>query len=214
MSDLYSVKELCEALEVPVAHFLNHIFRRANPQKYQDEKMQLMLSIKQIFNDCKQRYGAGKICAVLAETGQQVSTKRVSSVMQELSLQSVHTDVKSSMVSCSSAKSEICCRGILLLIVPIRYGSVISSISKSTILEYIFAPSSTSFPAGSWNIVYHIPPAPVLSRPPSGKLTQSAAIPQNWPSTATEAANTHLIHFRNFSNIATSSNFFGERLPI
>lgn len=94
MSDLYSVKELCEALEVPVAHFLNHIFRRANPQKYQDEKMQLMLSIKQIFNDCKQRYGAGKICAVLAETGQQVSTKRVSSIMQELSLQSVHTDAK------------------------------------------------------------------------------------------------------------------------
>ena len=56
--------------------------------------MQLMLSIKRIFNDIGQRYGAGKIRAVLAGTGQQVSTKRASSIMQELGLQSVPTDAK------------------------------------------------------------------------------------------------------------------------
>ena len=72
---------------------------------------------------------------------------------------------------------------------PKAKGTAISPISKSIIPEYIFAPSSTYFPAGSWGIVYSIPPAPVLSRPPSGKLKQSATIPQSRPSTATETAN-------------------------
>ena len=53
-----------------------------------------MLNIKQIFDDSEQRYGTGKIRAVLAGTGQQVSTKRVSSIMQEFGLQSVRTDAK------------------------------------------------------------------------------------------------------------------------
>lgn len=117
MGDFYSIKELCEALEVARGTFYNHIFRRADPQKYQDEKMQLMLSAQMW---------------------------------------------KSSTVSCSTAKSEICCSGILLLIGAIRRGSAISPISKSTIPEYIFIPSSACFPAGLWDIVYPIPPAPVL----------------------------------------------------
>lgn len=53
-----------------------------------------MLRTKQTSDDSKQRYGAGKIRAVLAGAGQQVSTKRVSSIMQELGLQSVRTDAK------------------------------------------------------------------------------------------------------------------------
>lgn len=92
IGDLYSVKELCEALEASRGTFYNHIFRRTDPQKHQDEKMQLMPNIKQIFDNSRQRYGAGKIRAVLAETGQQVSAKRVSPIMQNLGLQSVCTD--------------------------------------------------------------------------------------------------------------------------
>ena len=69
MGDFYSVKELCAALGVARGTFYNHIFRLADPQKYQDEKIQLMLRIKQIFDDRVQRYGAGKIRAVLAGTG-------------------------------------------------------------------------------------------------------------------------------------------------
>lgn len=34
MDDLYSAKELCEALEAAHGTFYNHIFRRADPQKY------------------------------------------------------------------------------------------------------------------------------------------------------------------------------------
>ena len=65
-----------------------------------------MLSINQIFDDSEQRYGAGKIRAVLAGTGQQVSTKRVSSMMQELGLQSVRTDAKKSYIKLQHRKKR------------------------------------------------------------------------------------------------------------
>ena len=51
MSDLYSVHELCEALNVSRGTFYNHIFRRADRSKYESEKAQLMLKVKQIFDD-------------------------------------------------------------------------------------------------------------------------------------------------------------------
>ena len=38
MSDLYSVHELCEALNVSRGTFYNHIFRRADRSKYESEK--------------------------------------------------------------------------------------------------------------------------------------------------------------------------------
>lgn len=94
-----------------------------------------------------------------------------------------------------------------------RYGSAIFPILKSIIPEYIFAPSSACFPAGSRGTVYPLPPAPALSRPPSGNFMQSAASPQSCPSTATESANTSLIHcdtFLNFCKITTSSNLFQQ----
>lgn len=94
MSDLYSVHELCEALNVSRGTFYNHIFRRADRSKYESEKAQLMLKVKQIFDDSEQRYGADKIRAVLAENGLRISTKRVLSIMQELDLHSIRTDAK------------------------------------------------------------------------------------------------------------------------
>lgn len=78
----------------PVAHFNNHIFRRADHSKYKEEKTQLMLNIKQIFDDNEQRYGDDKIRAVFAENGLRVSAKRISAIMQELGLYSVRTDAK------------------------------------------------------------------------------------------------------------------------
>lgn len=42
MSDLYSVHELCEALDVSRGTFYNHIFRRADRSKYESEKAQLI----------------------------------------------------------------------------------------------------------------------------------------------------------------------------
>lgn len=94
MSDLYSVHELCEALNVSRGTFYNHIFRRADRSKYESEKAQLMLKVKQIFDDSEQRYGADKIHTVLAENGLRISAKRVLSIMHELGLYSIRTDAK------------------------------------------------------------------------------------------------------------------------
>ena len=53
--------------------------------------------------------------------------------MQELGLQSVRTDAKKFYIKLQHRKNEICCSGILLRIGPIRYGTAISPILKSTI---------------------------------------------------------------------------------
>lgn len=62
----YGVHELCSALCIARGTFCNHIFRRADKNKYEDEQAQLSLKIKQIFDDSEQRFGAEKIRAVLA----------------------------------------------------------------------------------------------------------------------------------------------------
>lgn len=54
----YSVHELCDALEVARGRFYNHISRRANRSNYQEEHAQLMLKVKQVFDDSEQRFGS------------------------------------------------------------------------------------------------------------------------------------------------------------
>ncbi|MGM9661945.1 MAG: IS3 family transposase [Oscillospiraceae bacterium] len=90
----YSVHELCDALEVARGTFYNHIFRKADRSKYQEEQAQLMLKVKQVFDDSDQRFGAEKIRIVLAESGIRVGKKRISAIMQELGLYSVRVDAK------------------------------------------------------------------------------------------------------------------------
>ncbi len=90
----YSVHELCDALDVARGTFYNHIFRRADRSKYEDEQAQLMLKVKQVFDDSEQRYGAEKIRIVLAQSGIKVSKKRVTAIMRKLGLCSVRVDSK------------------------------------------------------------------------------------------------------------------------
>ena len=90
----YSVHELCEALGVARGTFYNHIFRRADRSKHEDEQTQLMLKIKQVFDDSEQRYGAEKIRVTLAESGIHIGKKRIAAIMQELGLHSIRVDFK------------------------------------------------------------------------------------------------------------------------
>lgn len=90
----YSVYELCSALHVARGTFYNHIFRRADRSKYREEQAQLMLMVRQVFDDSEQRFGAEKIRTVLADNGIHVGKKRVSAIMQELGLYSVRVDAK------------------------------------------------------------------------------------------------------------------------
>ena len=90
----YSVHELCDALGVARGTFYNHIFRRVDRNSQDKENEELMLKVRQIFDDSQQRYGADKIKAVLGQSGVQVSVKRVSAIMRELDLRSIRTDAK------------------------------------------------------------------------------------------------------------------------
>lgn len=90
----FSIHELCDALDVARGTFYNHIFRKADRSKYQEEHTQLTLMVKQVFDDSEQRFGAEKIRIVLANGGIHVSKKRISTIMQELGLHSVRTDAK------------------------------------------------------------------------------------------------------------------------
>ena len=84
----FSVHELCEALGVARGTFYNHIFRRADRSKREEEQAELMLKVQQIFDDSQQRFGAEKIRTILAQNGMKVSAKRISAIMQELDLRS------------------------------------------------------------------------------------------------------------------------------
>ena len=90
----YSVHELCDALDVARGTFYNHIFRRVDRSKYEDEQAQLMLKVKQVFDDSGQRFGAEKIRVFLASGGIHVSTRRIAAIMQELGLHSIRLDAK------------------------------------------------------------------------------------------------------------------------
>ena len=90
----YSVYELCEALDVARGTFYNHIFRRADRSKRDQEQARLMRLVQQVFDDSAQRFGAEKIRIALTESGIQVSAKRIAAIMQELDLHSIRPDAK------------------------------------------------------------------------------------------------------------------------
>jgi transposase InsO family protein/transposase-like protein len=90
----YSIHELCDAMEVARGTFYNHIFRKADRKEYFREQSALMLQVQQVFDDSKQRFGAEKIRAILAESGVRVSKRRIQSIMRELGLQSVRNNAK------------------------------------------------------------------------------------------------------------------------
>lgn len=94
LANPYSVHELCDALGVARGTFYNHIFRRADRSKHEEEQTQLMLKVKQVFDDSEQRFGAEKIRIVLASSGIHTSRKRIAAIMQELGLYSIRVDAK------------------------------------------------------------------------------------------------------------------------
>ena len=80
---------LCEALEVARGTFYNHIFRRKVTTQYDIRREEIREQIKAVFDESKQRFGAKKICAVLAARNIKTSPRYVSELMKEMDLQSV-----------------------------------------------------------------------------------------------------------------------------
>jgi len=90
----YSVHELCDALGVARGPSTITSFAVQIEANIEDEQAQLMLKVKQVFDDSEQRYGAEKIRTVLAQSGIKASKKRVTAIMRELGLCSVRVDSK------------------------------------------------------------------------------------------------------------------------
>ena len=91
----YSVRALCEALEVPRGTFYNHIFRaKGDNSSYQLRRDQLSEHIRKVFDESNQIYGASKITVILKEQGEQVSEKMVAELMQEMDLRSIRMSAK------------------------------------------------------------------------------------------------------------------------
>ncbi len=91
----YSVRMLCEALDVPRGTFYNHILRNKRTHTwYAERREELRLEIQRIYDDSNQIFGAGKICAVMRENGIRVSEKMVSELMRDMGLTSIRQDAK------------------------------------------------------------------------------------------------------------------------
>lgn len=95
LSDIYSINALCSALKVAKGSYYNHILRNANENtQFARKKMELTPIIEEIYNQSKQTYGAGRIQVVLKDRGYNVSTKTVSTIMQENNWFSIRSGAK------------------------------------------------------------------------------------------------------------------------
>lgn len=142
----YSVHELCDALGVARGTFYNHIFRKADHSKYEEEQAQLMLKVKQVFDDSEQRFGAEKSRIVLADSGIHVSKKRISAIMQELGLSSVRVDAKKQFKRKQQYEKQNLLKREFSAGHPNQYGSAILHTSKSK--------ATGSISASSWICIH------------------------------------------------------------
>lgn len=125
----FSVHELCDALDVAMGTFYNHIFRKVDKSKHQEEQAQLMLKVKQVFDDSEQRFGADKIRVILAESGIRVGKKRISTIMQEPGLQHSYRCEKAVQAQATVCKPKSAETGVFTRVS--RFGSVILHTSRS-----------------------------------------------------------------------------------
>ena len=128
----YSVYELCEALDVARGTFYNHIFRRADRSKRDQEQARLMRLVQQVFDDSAQRFGAEKIRIALTESGIRVSTNASRRSCKSLICTASAQTQKSNSRSVSSTKNRIYWSSSSPRSVPTKSGSAILHTSKST----------------------------------------------------------------------------------
>lgn len=86
LSGKYSVRVLCEALELPRGTYYNRKRREGALTSYEINDTRLKPLIKQIFYESKERFGRKPIHHKLAEMGYHVSEKKIACLMKEMGL--------------------------------------------------------------------------------------------------------------------------------
>ncbi len=91
----YSVHALCDALDVSRGTFYNHLYRnKRNNTWYAKRREELKIKIQDIYDESHQRFGSGKITAVLRGQGITVSPEMVRELMSDMKLISIRQDAK------------------------------------------------------------------------------------------------------------------------
>lgn len=91
----YSVRVLCDALEVSRGTFYNHIFRnKRDNSSYEKRWEDLRVAVREAFDEYNQMFGAGIIRTTLTGQGYQTSEKMVTELMREMGLCSIRTSAK------------------------------------------------------------------------------------------------------------------------
>ena len=91
----YDVHTLCEALDVSIGTFYNHIFRNKRDKAwFEKRRAEYRGIIRDVFDEFRQVFGAEKIRTILVQRRHQVSTRFVASLMSKMGLTSVRTTAK------------------------------------------------------------------------------------------------------------------------
>lgn len=91
----YSIHALCEALDVSRGTFYNHIYRnKRDTSWYAKRREELKLQIQDIYDESRQRFGSGKITAILQNRGVKVSLEMVRELMRDIGLISIRQEAK------------------------------------------------------------------------------------------------------------------------
>lgn len=95
LHEQYSIRLICEALNVPRGTFYNYIFRGKHGHTwYEIRREELRCEIQRIFDESHQIYGAEKIAAVLKSQGNNASVKVIRELMRDLGLISIRQESK------------------------------------------------------------------------------------------------------------------------
>ncbi|MDY4192403.1 MAG: IS3 family transposase [Oscillospiraceae bacterium] len=91
----YSVRMICEALDIPRGTFYNHVLRnKRGESSYEKRKEELRIRIREVYEESNQIFGSPKIAAVLQSEGIKVSKEYVRQLMREMGLESIRKSAK------------------------------------------------------------------------------------------------------------------------
>ena len=95
LEERYSVRLMCEVLDVPRGTFYNYINRGLKGNTQAAKRREVMKKeIQDIYYDSNQIYGAAKIHAILKDRGEAVTVAFVRELMREMDLQSIRIGAK------------------------------------------------------------------------------------------------------------------------
>ena len=95
LSDKYSVRVICDALDIPRGTYYNHILRNKRDNTwYAKRREELRIRIQEIYDESHQIFGAEKITAIIRNEGIKTSKNMVRELMKEMGLISIRQQAK------------------------------------------------------------------------------------------------------------------------